>query len=83
MRQQRGKPTHRLLGMGSIYVQFTRGRGTPAPVTPARPPVDPAAGAGVATRKLLSGPPYSHCRNSVALDTIVAYLGLSVTGRVG
>ena len=37
-----------------------------------------AAGAGVATQKLIIKPPYSYRRNPMALGTIVAYLGLSV-----
>ena len=53
-----------LLGLWTNYVQFTLGRGTPVPV--------------MATQKLLIGPPYSYCRNPMALGTIVAYLGLSV-----
>ena len=48
----------------SIYVQFTLGRGTPVPV--------------MATQELIVRPPYSYCRNPMALGTIVAYLGLSV-----
>ena len=48
----------------SIYVQFTRGRGTPVPV--------------MATQELIIRPPYSYCRNPMALGTIMAYLGLSV-----
>ncbi len=48
----------------SIYVQFTLGRGTPVPV--------------MATQKLIVGPPYSYCRNPMALGAIVAYLGVSV-----
>jgi protein-S-isoprenylcysteine O-methyltransferase Ste14 len=48
----------------SIYVQFTLGRGTPVPL--------------MATQKLIVRPPYSYCRNPMALGTVVAYLGLSV-----
>ncbi len=48
----------------SIYVQFTLGRGTPVPV--------------MATQKLIVRPPYSYCRNPMALGTIIAYLGVSV-----
>jgi len=62
----------------SIYVQFTLGRGTPVPVTPAHAPVGAAAGAGVATQELIVRPPCSYCRNPMALGTIVAYLGLGV-----
>ena len=53
-----------LLGMWTNYVQFTLGRGTPVPV--------------MATQKLLICPPYSFCRNPMALGAIVAYLGVSV-----
>jgi protein-S-isoprenylcysteine O-methyltransferase Ste14 len=48
----------------SIYVQYTLGRGTPVPV--------------MATQELIVRPPYSYCRNPMALGTIIAYLGLSV-----
>ena len=48
----------------SIYVQFTLGRGTPVPV--------------MATQKLIVRPPYSYCRNPMALGTIIAYGGVSV-----
>ena len=73
-----------LLGLGGLldlwtnYVQFTLGRGTPVPVTPAAAPVGAAAGAGVATQTLLICPPYSYCRNPMALGAIVAYLGVCV-----
>ena len=53
-----------LLGLWTNYVQFTLGRGTPVPV--------------MATQKLLICPPYSFCRNPMALGAIVAYLGVSV-----
>ncbi len=54
----------------SIYVQFTLGRGTPVPV--------------MATQKLIVRPPYSYCRNPMALGTIIAYGGVSVvTGSPG
>jgi protein-S-isoprenylcysteine O-methyltransferase Ste14 len=52
------------LGIWSVYVQFTLGRGTPVPL--------------MATQKLLICPPYSHCRNPMALGAIVLYLGVSV-----
>ncbi len=59
-----------LLGIWTIYVQFTLGRGTPVPV--------------MATQKLLICPPYSFCRNPMALGAIVAYLGVSVViGSLG
>lgn len=68
-------PTNAILGglmiltgwpfaLWSIYVQFTLGRGTPVPV--------------MATQKLIVRPPYSYCRNPMALGTIIAYLGVSV-----
>lgn len=53
-----------LFALWSIYVQFTLGHGTPVPV--------------MATQKLIVQPPYSYCRNPMALGTIVGYLGLSV-----
>lgn len=59
-----------LLGVWSVYVQFTLGRGTPVPL--------------VATQKLIVGPPYSYCRNPMALGAILAYLGLSLAaGSLG
>ena len=59
-----------LLGLWTNYVQFTLGRGTPVPV--------------MATQALLVGPPYSYCRNPMALGAIVAYLGVSmVAGSPG
>ena len=53
-----------LLGLWTNYVQFTLGRGTPVPV--------------MATQKLLICPPYSYCRNPMALGAFVAYLGVCV-----
>lgn len=53
-----------LLGVWTNYLQFTLGRGTPVPVMP--------------TQKLIVRPPYSYCRNPMALGAIVAYLGVSV-----
>jgi protein-S-isoprenylcysteine O-methyltransferase Ste14 len=53
-----------LLAMWTIYVQFTLGRGTPIPV--------------MATQKLIVYPPYSYCRNPMALGTIVLYGSVSV-----
>lgn len=52
-----------LFAMWSIYVQFTIGRGTPAPV--------------MATQKLIIQKPYNYCRNPMALGTIVLYLGVA------
>ena len=53
-----------LLGLWTNHVQFTLGRGTPVPV--------------MATQTLLICPPYSYCRNPMALGAIVAYLGVCV-----
>ena len=53
-----------LLGLWTNYVQFTLGRGTPVPV--------------MATQTLLICPPYSYCRNPMALGATVAYLGVCV-----
>lgn len=58
-------PAGWLLGIWSNYLQFTLGRGTPVPV--------------MATQKLIVRPPYSDCRNPMALGAIVAYGGVSVT----
>ena len=52
------------LGLWTNYLQFTLGRGTPVPV--------------MATQELIVRPPYSYCRNPMALGAIVAYLGVSV-----
>ncbi|HNT53398.1 MAG TPA: isoprenylcysteine carboxylmethyltransferase family protein [Anaerolineaceae bacterium] len=51
----------------SIYRQYTIGRGTPGPL--------------VATQQLVVQPPYTYCRNPMALGTILAYLGVSVLCR--
>ncbi len=48
----------------SIYTQFTIGRGTPVPL--------------MATQKLIIQPPYSYCRNPMALGAVVMYLGVAV-----
>jgi protein-S-isoprenylcysteine O-methyltransferase Ste14 len=53
-----------LLGPWTNYVQFSLGRGTPVPV--------------MATQTLLICPPYSSCRNPMALGAVVAYLGVCV-----
>ena len=53
-----------IFGIWSIYVQFTLGRGTPVPV--------------MATQKLIIRPPYSYCRNPMALGAIVMYLGVAI-----
>jgi protein-S-isoprenylcysteine O-methyltransferase Ste14 len=48
----------------SIYVQVTRGRGTPLPMLP--------------THELLTSGPFRYCRNPMTLGTILAYLGMSI-----
>ena len=53
-----------LFAWWAIYVQFTIGRGTPAPI--------------MATQKLIIQRPYNYCRNPMALGTIVAGLGLAI-----
>ena len=53
-----------LLAWWSIYVQFTIGRGTPAPI--------------MATQQLIIQKPYNYCRNPMALGTIVAGLGVAI-----
>jgi len=56
--------------MWSIYTQFTIGRGTPVPL--------------MATQKLIVQPPYTYCRNPMALGAIVMYLGVAVLfGSIG
>lgn len=59
-----------LLGMWSNYMQFTLGRGTPVPL--------------MATQKLIVEPPYTYCRNPMALGAIVMYLGVAILfGSIG
>ncbi len=53
-----------LLGMWSIIVQLTRGRGTPLPM--------------MATQKLLTAGPFAYCRNPMTLGTILAYSGIAI-----
>jgi protein-S-isoprenylcysteine O-methyltransferase Ste14 len=53
-----------VFGIWSIYIQFTLGRGTPVPL--------------MATQKLIIRPPYSYCRNPMALGAIVMYLGVAI-----
>jgi len=53
-----------IFGMWSNYIQFTLGRGTPVPL--------------MATQKLIIQPPYSYCRNPMALGAIVMYLGVAI-----
>jgi protein-S-isoprenylcysteine O-methyltransferase Ste14 len=51
-------------GLWSNYVQFNTGRGTPVPI--------------MATQKLIVQPPYSYCRNPMALGAILLYLGIAI-----
>jgi protein-S-isoprenylcysteine O-methyltransferase Ste14 len=53
-----------IFGFWSNYVQFTLGRGTPVPL--------------MATQKLIIRPPYSYCRNPMALGAILMYLGVAI-----
>jgi protein-S-isoprenylcysteine O-methyltransferase Ste14 len=53
-----------LFGLWSNYVQFTIGRGTPVPI--------------MATQQLIVQPPYSYCRNPMALGAIMLYLGIAI-----
>ena len=53
-----------LLGMWSNIVQFDIGRGTPVPL--------------MATQKLIVQPPYTYCRNPMALGAILMYLGVAI-----
>jgi protein-S-isoprenylcysteine O-methyltransferase Ste14 len=53
-----------LFAIWSIYAQFTLGRGTPVPL--------------MATQKLVVQPPYTWCRNPMALGAIVMYTGVAV-----
>jgi protein-S-isoprenylcysteine O-methyltransferase Ste14 len=55
------------LAMWSIYSQFTIGRGTPVPL--------------MATQMLIVQPPFTYCRNPMALGSIMAYLGVAVAFR--
>ena len=52
------------LGLWANQVQFDIGRGTPVPV--------------MATQKLIVQPPYSYCRNPMALGAIALYLGIAI-----
>lgn len=59
-----------LFAIWSIYAQFKIGRGTPVPL--------------MATQKLVIQPPYSYCRNPMALGAIVMYLGVAIwVGSIG
>jgi protein-S-isoprenylcysteine O-methyltransferase Ste14 len=53
-----------MFGIWSNYSQFTIGRGTPVPL--------------MATQQLIIQPPYTYCRNPMALGAIVLYLGVGV-----
>lgn len=52
------------LAVWSIYRQFTIGRGTPVPL--------------MATQRLVVEPPYTYCRNPMALGAIGLYLGVAL-----
>lgn len=52
------------LALWTITVQFTAGRGTPIPA--------------MSPQKLLVQPPYTLCRNPMALGAILAYIGVAV-----
>ena len=56
-----------LFAMWSNYSQFTIGRGTPVPL--------------MATQKLIVQPPYTFCRNPMALGAIGMYLGVAILFR--
>ena len=59
-----------LFGIWSVNIQFTLGRGTPVPL--------------MATQELIIRPPYSYCRNPMALGAIVMYLGVAIlVGSMG
>ena len=55
------------LAIWSIYSQFTIGRGTPVPI--------------MATQKLIVQPPFTYCRNPMALGAISMYLGTALLFR--
>lgn len=48
----------------SVYVQFTIGRGTPAPFMP--------------TQQLITDGPYKYCRNPMTFGTTLLYLGIGI-----
>lgn len=56
-----------LLGLWSNYRLFTTGRGTPLPLIP--------------TQELIIEPPYTRCRNPMALGAISMYLGVAILVR--
>lgn len=51
------------LAFWTVWAQFHHARGTPVPI--------------MATKKLLTGKPYSFCRNPMALGTLVFYFGIA------
>lgn len=53
-----------LFGVWACYAQFTLGRGTPVPL--------------MATQKLIVQPPYTYCRNPMALGAMVMYFGVAM-----
>ena len=53
-----------LFALWSIHVQFTLGKGTPAPF--------------MATQTLVVQGPYIYCRNPMTFGTILLYLGMSI-----
>jgi protein-S-isoprenylcysteine O-methyltransferase Ste14 len=55
------------LAIWSIYSQFTVGRGTPVPI--------------MATQKLIVQPPFTYCRNPMALGAISMYFGAALLFR--
>ncbi|MGA3284664.1 MAG: isoprenylcysteine carboxylmethyltransferase family protein [Verrucomicrobiota bacterium] len=52
------------LALWTGWVQFRHARGTPVPI--------------MATKKLLTGKPYSFCRNPMALGAILFYSGIAI-----
>ena len=56
-----------LSALWSNYSQFTLGKGTPVPL--------------MATQKLIIEPPYTYCRNPMALGAIVMYQGVAILFR--
>ena len=57
-------PPSGLLGLWANHGLFTTGRGTPVPL--------------MATQELIVAPPYTYCRNPMALGAIGMYLGLAL-----
>jgi protein-S-isoprenylcysteine O-methyltransferase Ste14 len=55
------------LSFWATAVQVQRGRGTPLPVMP--------------TQELIAAPPYTFCRNPMALGTVLAYMSLALLKR--